>query len=70
MSFSQSKKRARAATPEKANASSDFIVTIDNEYAAFCLKYKQEAEKLNAKTVKDLKDGDGEDVLIRVHPVP
>jgi hypothetical protein len=23
----------------------------------FCLKYKQEAEKLNAKTVKDLKEG-------------
>jgi hypothetical protein len=57
MAFSQSKKRARAGTPEKANASSDLIMSIDSEYAAFCLKYKQEAEKLSAKSVKDLKDG-------------
>ena len=57
MSFVRSKKRARAGTPEKSRASSDLIMTVDNEYAAFCLKYKQEAEKLNAKSVKDLKEG-------------
>jgi len=57
MSFVQSKKRPRAGTPEKSRASSEIIMTIDSEYAAFCLKYKQEAEKLNAKSVKDLKEG-------------
>ena len=33
------------------------LVEIDEDFSAFCLKYKQEAEKMSVKSVKDLKEG-------------
>jgi hypothetical protein len=57
MPFMQSKKRQRAGTPEKTRKSDEILGEIGKDYAAFCLRYKQEAEKLSVKTVKDLKEG-------------
>jgi hypothetical protein len=53
----QGKKRLRAGTPEKTRKSDEMLCEIGEDYAAFCLKYKQEAEKMSVKTVKDLKEG-------------
>jgi hypothetical protein len=33
------------------------LIEIDEDFSAFCLKYKQEAEKMSVKSVKDLKEG-------------
>jgi hypothetical protein len=57
MPFKQSKKRQRAGTPEKTRKSDEMLGEIGEDYAAFCLKCKQEAEKMSVKTVKDLKEG-------------
>jgi hypothetical protein len=57
MSFTHSKKRLRVGTPEKASRSDDLLVGIGDDFSAFCLKYKQEAEKMSVKSVKDLKEG-------------
>jgi hypothetical protein len=57
MSFTHSKKRLRIGTPEKSSRSDDLLVGIGEDFFAFCLKYKQEAEKMNVKSVKDLKEG-------------
>jgi hypothetical protein len=52
-----SKKRLRVGTPEKASRSDDLLVGIGDDFSPFCLKYKQEAEKMSVKSVKDLKEG-------------
>ena len=57
MPFTHSKKRLRVGTPEKTRKSDDMLVEIDEDFSAFCLKYKQEAEKMSVKSVKDLKEG-------------
>ena len=57
MPFTHSKKRLRVGTPEKTSRSDDLLVEIGEEFSAFCLKYKQEAEKMSVKSVKDLKEG-------------
>jgi len=57
MSFVHSKKRLRIGTPEKTRKSDEMLIEIDEDFSAFCLKYKQEAEKMSVKSVKDLKEG-------------
>jgi hypothetical protein len=57
MSFTHSKKRLRIGMPEKSSRSDDLLVSIGEDFSAFCLKYKQEAEKMSVKSVKDLKEG-------------
>ena len=55
--MTKSSKRRRAGTPEKDSVASEIMQSVSDDYNSFCLKVKQDMEKVGTKSVKELKDG-------------